>query len=125
VLESSTRFAVASRSADSAMDLLPRFSPLEFLGGQSAVSGLLTLCLLLVFLVLIICQRDIMMSLYHTTLLYPACCLRLSKILLSVPNQRISQFLLIMTFGCAIVADTFGYLGAPHWTHKLIESQST
>jgi len=102
------------------------FPAYEFLGGQSAVSGLLTLCLLLVFLVLIICQRDIMDGLYTIlTLLYPGMLFASFYDLLSVPNQRISQFLLIMTFGCAIVADTFAYLGGSAFgRHKLIERVS-
>jgi phosphatidate cytidylyltransferase len=102
------------------------FPVYELLGGQAAVSGLVTISLLFVFLVLIVCQREVTDGLYTIlTILYPGMLFASLYDLLSVPNQQISQFLLILTFGCAIVTDTFAYLGGSAFgRHKLIEKVS-
>ena len=102
------------------------FPVYELLGGQAAVSGLVTISLLFVFLVLIACQREVTDGLYTIlTILYPGMLFASLYDLLSVPNQQISQFLLILTFGCAIVTDTFAYLGGTTFgRHKLIEKVS-
>ena len=102
------------------------FPVYELLGGQAAVSGLVTISLLFVFLVLIACQREVTDGLYTIlTILYPGMLFASLYDLLSVPNQQISQFLLILTFGCAIVTDTFAYLGGSAFgRHKLIEKVS-
>ncbi|MPM97062.1 hypothetical protein SDC9_144235 [bioreactor metagenome] len=75
---------------------------------------------------LIVCQREVTDGLYTIlTILYPGMLFASLYDLLSVPNQQISQFLLILTFGCAIVTDTFAYLGGSAFgRHKLIEKVS-
>lgn len=94
-----------------------------FLGGQSLVSGLLAISLMLVFLVLMICQRKVTDGLYTAfTMLYPGILFASIYDILSIPNIQISRFLLILAFGCAIVTDTFAYLGGSLLgRHKLIE----
>ena len=94
-----------------------------FLGGQSLVSGLLAISLMLVFLVLMICQRKVSDGLYTAfTMLYPGILFASIYDILSIPNIQISRFLLILAFGCAIVTDTFAYLGGSLLgRHKLIE----
>ena len=94
-----------------------------FLGGQSLVSGLLAISLMLVFLVLMICQRKVTDGLYTAfTMLYPGMLFASIYDILSIPNIQISRFLLILAFGCAIVTDTFAYLGGSLLgRHKLIE----
>ena len=94
-----------------------------FLGGQSLVSGLLAISLMLVFLVLMICQRKVTDGLYTAfTMLYPGILFASVYDILSLPNIQISRFLLILAFGCAIVTDTFAYLGGSLLgRHKLIE----
>ena len=94
-----------------------------FLGGQSLVSGLLAISLMLVFLVLMICQRKVTDGLYTAfTMLYPGILFTSIYDILSIPNIQISRFLLILAFGCAIVTDTFAYLGGSLLgRHKLIE----
>ena len=94
-----------------------------FLGGQSLVSGLLAINLMLVFLVLMICQRKVTDGLYTAfTMLYPGILFTSIYDILSIPNIQISRFLLILAFGCAIVTDTFAYLGGSLLgRHKLIE----
>ena len=94
-----------------------------FLGGQSLVSGLLAISLMLVFLVLMICQRKVSDGLYTAfTMLYPGILFASVYDILSLPNIQISRFLLILAFGCAIVTDTFAYLGGSLLgRHKLIE----
>ena len=94
-----------------------------FLGGQSLVSGLLAISLMLVFLVLMICQRKVTDGLYTAfTMLYPGILFASVYDILSIPNIQISRFLLILAFGCAIVTDTFAYLGGSLLgRHKLIE----
>ena len=93
------------------------------LGGQSLVSGLLAISLMLVFLVLMICQRKVTDGLYTMfTMLYPGMLFASIYDILSIPNIQISRFLLILAFGCAIVTDTFAYLGGSLLgRHKLIE----
>ena len=97
-----------------------------FLGGQSLVSGLLAISLMLVFLVLMICQRKVTDGLYTAfTMLYPGILFASVYDILSLPNIQISRFLLILAFGCAIVTDTFAYLGGSLLgRHKLIERLS-
>ena len=97
-----------------------------FLGGQSLVSGLLAISLMLVFLVLMICQRKVTDGLYTAfTMLYPGILFTSIYDILSIPNIQISRFLLILAFGCAIVTDTFAYLGGSLLgRHKLIERLS-
>ena len=97
-----------------------------FLGGQSLVSGLLAISLMLVFLVLMICQRKVTDGLYTAfTMLYPGILFASIYDILSIPNIQISRFLLILAFGCAIVTDTFAYLGGSLLgRHKLIERLS-
>ena len=94
-----------------------------FLGGQSLVSGLLAISLMLVFIVLMICQRKVTDGLYTMfTMLYPGMLFASIYDILSIPNIQISRFLLILAFGCAIVTDTFAYLGGSLLgRHKLIE----
>ena len=94
-----------------------------FLGGQSLVSGLLAISLMLVFLMLMICQRKVTDGLYTMfTMLYPGMLFASIYDILSIPNIQISRFLLILAFGCAIVTDTFAYLGGSLLgRHKLIE----
>ena len=94
-----------------------------FLGGQSLVSGLLAISLMLVFIVLMICQRKVTDGLYTAfTMLYPGILFTSIYDILSIPNIQISRFLLILAFGCAIVTDTFAYLGGSLLgRHKLIE----
>ena len=94
-----------------------------FLGGQSLVSGLLAISLMLVFLMLMICQRKVTDGLYTMfTMLYPGMLIASVYDILSIPNIQISRFLLILAFGCAIVTDTFAYLGGSLLgRHKLIE----
>ena len=94
-----------------------------FLGGQSLVSSLLAISLMLVFLVLMICQRKVSDGLYTAfTMLYPGILFASVYDILSLPNIQISRFLLILAFGCAIVTDTFAYLGGSLLgRHKLIE----
>ena len=94
-----------------------------FLGGQSLVSGLLAISLMLVFLVLMICQRKVTDGLYTAfAMLYPGILFASVYDILSLPNIQISRFLLILAFGCAIVTDTFAYLGGSLLgRHKLIE----
>ena len=97
-----------------------------FLGGQSLVSGLLAISLMLVFLVLMICQRKVSDGLYTAfAMLYPGILFASVYDILSLPNIQISRFLLILAFGCAIVTDTFAYLGGSLLgRHKLIERLS-
>jgi len=93
------------------------------LGGQSLVSRLLAISLMLVFIVLMICQRKVTDGLYTMfTMLYPGMLFASIYDILSIPNIQISRFLLILAFGCAIVTDTFAYLGGSLLgRHKLIE----
>ena len=93
------------------------------LGGKSLVSRLLAISLMLVFIVLMICQRKVTDGLYTMfTMLYPGMLFASIYDILSIPNIQISRFLLILAFGCAIVTDTFAYLGGSLLgRHKLIE----
>ena len=102
------------------------FLAYKFLDGQSAVSSLLAIILLLVFIALMICQRKVTDGLYTIfTMLYPGMLFASVYDILSIPNIQISRFLLILAFGCAIVTDTFAYLGGSALgRHKLIESIS-
>lgn len=106
-----------------ALALLPAH---EFFGGQAGVLLLLLFAAMLTFIILIFKERTLTDGFYTILpMLYPGLFFSSVFDILYIPNQQISRFLLIITFGCAIVTDTFGYLGGSTFgRHKLIERVS-
>ena len=95
----------------------------DFFGGQAAVTQLFTISVMLVLVALMIYQRSVSDGLYTILpMLYPGLLFASVYNILSIPNVPVSQFVLILSFGCAMVTDTFAYLGGSAFgKHKLIE----
>ena len=103
--------------------LLPAFAAL---GGPAGAGSLLTFGVMLVFIVLILSHRKAEDGIFTILpMLYPGLFFTSIYELLLIPEKPISQFLLLVALGCAVVTDTFAYLGGfLLGRHKLIERVS-
>lgn len=114
---------IRSLSYGFTLALLPAY---EFLGGQSAVTSLLVFSVMLVLVAMMISQRSVTDGLYTILpMLYPGLLFASVYDILSIPSVSASQFVLILAFGCAMITDTFAYLGGSAFgRHKLMERVS-
>lgn len=105
------------------MLLLPAFMALD---GSAGAGLLLTFGLMLVFIALLLSHRKAVDGAFTVLpMLYPGLFFASIYDLLFLPEKRVSQFLLIVALGCAVVTDTFAYLGGSMLgRHKLIERVS-
>jgi phosphatidate cytidylyltransferase len=102
----------------------------EFVGGQTGVAILLTLCVMTVFTALVFSGRSVVDGLFTVLpMVYPGLFFGSLLDILCTPDPQISRFLMIIAFGCAIITDSFAYFGGllfgQHELSKAISPKKT
>jgi len=95
----------------------------EYVGGQTGVAILLTLCVMVVFTVLVFSGRSAVDGLLTMLpMMYPGLFLGSMLGIMCTPDPQSSRFLLIIMFGSTIITDSFAYYGGLLFgRHKLAE----
>ncbi len=103
--------------------LLPAYL---FAGGLAGIAILIALGIMAVFSVLVLSGRDAIDGLVTVIpMLYPGLFLAFLLAIFCIDNADMSRFLLIMTFGAAVITDTFAYFsGRLFGKRKLIPKVS-
>ncbi len=102
------------------------FPAYQFAGGFTGVIGLLALCIMAIFVVLVILGRDARDGLVTALpMIYPGLFFAFLLAIVCIPKVSISQFLMIIAFGSAVMTDTFAYFGGKSFgKHKLVPAIS-
>lgn len=98
----------------------------EFADGFTGIAILITLALISIFIVLILTKADTKDGLMTALcLVYPGLLLAFLMAIVSIPEKGISQFMIILAFGAAMITDTFAYfIGGLLGKRKLAEKIS-
>lgn len=94
----------------------------EFVDGYIGIVALITLAVISIFVMLVLTSRDAKDGLMTVfPMIYPGLFFAALIAIVCIPEKNVSQFLLIIAFGAAVITDTFAYFcGRLFGKHKLV-----